>query len=122
MMDYNRQSGVDTRIVRIFNTYGERMLENDGRVVSNFIVQALRNEPILVYGDGQQSRCFSAVSGRAFDRSDSGAAQTLSTPSRGAIQEGKLAGRPGMRTHSVWAVLAYRSEVRTVGRWIRSEA
>src|SRR6478735_10324528 len=46
MMDYHRQNGVDTRIVRIFNTYGERMLENDGRVVSNFIVQALKNEDI----------------------------------------------------------------------------
>ena len=52
MMDYHRQSGVDTRIVRIFNTYGERMLENDGRVVSNFIVQALRGEELTIYGDG----------------------------------------------------------------------
>lgn len=62
MMDYHRQSGVDTRIVRIFNTYGERMLVNDGRVVSNFIVQALRGEDITIYGDGTQTRSFCYVS------------------------------------------------------------
>jgi UDP-glucuronate decarboxylase len=62
MMDYNRQNNVDTRIVRIFNTYGERMLENDGRVVSNFIVQALRGEELTVYGDGTQTRSFCYVS------------------------------------------------------------
>jgi UDP-glucuronate decarboxylase len=62
MMDYHRQSGVDTRIVRIFNTYGERMLENDGRVVSNFIVQALRGDEITIYGDGTQTRSFCYVS------------------------------------------------------------
>lgn len=62
MMDYHRQSGVDTRIVRIFNTYGERMLENDGRVVSNFIVQALRGEELTIYGDGNQTRSFCYVS------------------------------------------------------------
>lgn len=62
MMDYHRQNGVDTRIVRIFNTYGERMLENDGRVVSNFIVQALRGNELTVYGDGQQTRSFCYVS------------------------------------------------------------
>ena len=62
MMDYHRQSHVDTRIVRIFNTYGERMLENDGRVVSNFIVQALRGEELTVYGDGTQTRSFCYVS------------------------------------------------------------
>ncbi len=62
MMDYNRQNGVDTRIVRIFNTYGERMLENDGRVVSNFVVQALRGEELTVYGDGSQTRSFCYVS------------------------------------------------------------
>ncbi|MBE7516930.1 MAG: SDR family oxidoreductase [Chloracidobacterium sp.] len=62
MMDYHRQSGVDTRIVRIFNTYGERMLENDGRVVSNFIVQALRGTPLTIYGDGSQTRSFCYVS------------------------------------------------------------
>jgi UDP-glucuronate decarboxylase len=62
MMDYHRQSGVDTRIVRIFNTYGERMLENDGRVVSNFIVQALRGEELTIYGTGEQTRSFCYVS------------------------------------------------------------
>jgi UDP-glucuronate decarboxylase len=62
MMDYHRQNGVDIRIVRIFNTYGPRMAVNDGRVVSNFIVQALRNEPITIYGEGEQTRSFCYVS------------------------------------------------------------
>src|SRR5258708_1669936 len=62
MIDYHRQSRVDTRIVRIFNTYGERMLENDGRVVSNFVVQALRDEELTIYGDGTQTRSFCYVS------------------------------------------------------------
>jgi UDP-glucuronate decarboxylase len=62
MMDYHRQNGVDTRIARIFNTYGERMLENDGRVVSNFIVQALRGEDLTIYGEGTQTRSFCYVS------------------------------------------------------------
>ena len=61
MMDYHRQSKVDVRIARIFNTYGPRMLENDGRVVSNFIVQALRGEPVTLYGEGQQTRSFCYV-------------------------------------------------------------
>jgi UDP-glucuronate decarboxylase len=61
MMDYHRQSGVDTRIARIFNTYGPRMLENDGRVVSNFIVQALRGEELTIYGTGEQTRSFCYV-------------------------------------------------------------
>ena len=56
--DYHRQHGVDIKVVRIFNTYGPRMHPNDGRVVSNFIVQALRNEPITIYGDGSQTRSF----------------------------------------------------------------
>lgn len=60
-MDYHRQNGVDTRIVRIFNTYGPRMLENDGRVVSNFIVQALRGEELTIYGTGEQTRSFCYV-------------------------------------------------------------
>ena len=59
--DYHRQNGVDIRVVRIFNTYGPRMLANDGRVVSNFIVQALRGEDITVYGDGSQTRSFCYV-------------------------------------------------------------
>jgi UDP-glucuronate decarboxylase len=62
MMDYHRQNGVDIRIARIFNTYGPRMAVNDGRVVSNFIVQALRNQPITVYGGGAQTRSFCYVS------------------------------------------------------------
>ncbi|MBC7972732.1 MAG: SDR family oxidoreductase [Verrucomicrobia bacterium] len=56
--DYYRQNGVDIRVARIFNTYGPRMLENDGRVVSNFIVQALRGIPLTIYGDGSQTRSF----------------------------------------------------------------
>ena len=60
-MDYHRQNGVDTRIVRIFNTYGPKMLENDGRVVSNFIVQALRGEELTIYGTGEQTRSFCYV-------------------------------------------------------------
>jgi len=56
--DYHRQNKVDIRVVRIFNTYGPRMLVDDGRVVSNFIVQALRGEPITIYGDGSQTRSF----------------------------------------------------------------
>lgn len=60
-MAYHRYHGVDTRIVRIFNTYGPRMRPRDGRVVSNFIVQALNGEPITVYGDGSQTRSFCFV-------------------------------------------------------------
>ncbi len=56
--DYHRQHNLDVRVVRIFNTYGPRMLENDGRVVSNFIVQALTGNPLTVYGDGAQTRSF----------------------------------------------------------------
>jgi UDP-glucuronate decarboxylase len=60
-MDYHRQNSVDTRIVRIFNTYGPKMLENDGRVVSNFIVQALRGDDLTIYGTGEQTRSFCYV-------------------------------------------------------------
>jgi UDP-glucuronate decarboxylase len=60
-MDYHRQNGVDTRLARIFNTYGPRMLEHDGRVVSNFIVQALRGDDLTVYGTGEQTRSFCYV-------------------------------------------------------------
>jgi len=59
--DYNRQHGVDIRVVRIFNTYGPHMHQNDGRVVSNFIVQALQNKDITIYGDGSQTRSFQYV-------------------------------------------------------------
>ena len=58
MMDYHRQNSTDIRIVRLFNTYGPNMLTNDGRVVSNFIIQALKNEDITIYGDGSQTRSF----------------------------------------------------------------
>jgi UDP-glucuronate decarboxylase len=61
MMDYRRQNGVDVKIVRIFNTYGPRMAVSDGRVVSNFIVQALKGEEITVYGEGTQTRSFCYV-------------------------------------------------------------
>ncbi len=60
-MDYHRQNKVDTRIVRIFNTYGPKMMEHDGRVVSNFIVQALRGEELTIYGTGKQTRSFCYV-------------------------------------------------------------
>jgi len=61
-MAYRRQHGLDVRIVRIFNTYGTRMRPDDGRAVSNFLVQALRGEPITIYGDGSQTRSFTYVS------------------------------------------------------------
>lgn len=59
--DYNREHGVDVRVVRIFNTYGPNMLEDDGRVISNFIVQALKGDDITIYGDGSQTRSFQYV-------------------------------------------------------------
>lgn len=62
MMDYHRQNRVDIRIARIFNTYGPRMAMNDGRVISNFIVRALRGEPLIIYGTGLQTRSFCYVS------------------------------------------------------------
>jgi UDP-glucuronate decarboxylase len=62
MMDYHRQNEVDIRIVRIFNTYGPRMALNDGRVMSNFITQALRGKPLTIYGDGNHTRSFCYVS------------------------------------------------------------
>ena len=61
MFDYHRIHGLEIKLARIFNTYGPRMLENDGRVISNFIVQALRGEPITVYGTGEQTRSFCFV-------------------------------------------------------------
>ena len=62
MFDYHRQYGVKIKVARIFNTYGPRMALDDGRVVTNFIVQALRNQPITIYGDGSQTRSFGFVS------------------------------------------------------------
>ena len=76
-MTFHRDYGVDTRIVRIFNTYGPRMRPRDGRVVSNFIVQAIRGEPITIYGDGSQTRSFCYVDDevegilRLYERGDS---------------------------------------------------
>jgi len=76
MFDYHRQYGVKIKVARIFNTYGPRMALDDGRVVTNFIVQALRGEPITIYGDGSQTRSFGFVSdtidglSRLFDSSD----------------------------------------------------
>jgi dTDP-glucose 4,6-dehydratase len=61
-MAYHRYHGVDTRLVRIFNTYGPRLQPNDGRVISNFMVQALQCEPLTIYGDGSQTRSFCYVS------------------------------------------------------------
>ena len=61
-MAYHRYHGVDTHLVRIFNTYGPRLQANDGRVISNFMMQALRGEPLTIYGDGSQTRSFCYVS------------------------------------------------------------
>lgn len=74
-MNYHRQNNVDVKIVRIFNTYGPRMHPNDGRVVSNFIVQALKNEPITIFGDGTQTRSFQYV-----DDLLEGMIRTMNTP------------------------------------------
>ena len=62
MFDYHRRYGADIKVVRVFNTYGQKMLENDGRVVSNFIVQALQGDDLTVYGDGRQTRSFCYIS------------------------------------------------------------
>jgi UDP-glucuronate decarboxylase len=75
MMDYHRQNQVNVKIVRIFNTYGPRMAVNDGRVVSNFIVQALTHQDITVYGDGSQTRSFCYV-----DDMIDGIIRTMATP------------------------------------------
>jgi UDP-glucuronate decarboxylase len=93
MMDYYRQNKVDVRIVRIFNTYGPRMAVSDGRVVSNFIVQALRNDPITVYGDGSQTRSFCYVSDmmegciRMMEREDFIGPVNLGNPHEFSIRE-----------------------------------
>jgi UDP-glucuronate decarboxylase len=93
MMDYNRQNKVETRIARIFNTYGPRMAINDGRVVSNFIVQALRGEPVTVYGDGSQTRSFCYVSDlvdalmMTMDKEDFTQPANLGTPTESTILE-----------------------------------
>lgn len=93
MMDYHRQNQVDIRIVRIFNTYGPRMAENDGRVVSNFVLQALRGEEITVYGNGEQTRSFCFVSDlvegmlRMMDRSGFIGPVNLGNPAETTILE-----------------------------------
>jgi len=94
MMDYYRQNNVDTRIARIFNTYGPRMLENDGRVVSNFIVQALKGEELTIYGTGEQTRSFCYV-----DDLVEGLIQLMNTEANGqavaSVHEPVNLGNPG---------------------------
>jgi UDP-glucuronate decarboxylase len=93
MMDYHRQNRVDIRIARIFNTYGPRMAVKDGRVVSNFIVQALRGEPLTVYGKGSQTRSFCYVSDlieglhKLMEAEDPGHPVNLGNPSEFTILE-----------------------------------
>lgn len=87
-MAYHRYHGLDTRIARIFNTYGARMRPNDGRVISNFVVQALKGEPLTVYGDGQQTRSFCYV----IDLID-GILRLLLSPDTGPSKS--VDGRPG---------------------------
>jgi len=92
-MDYHRQNKVDIRIVRIFNTYGPRMHPNDGRVVSNFIMQALQGKDITVYGDGQQTRSFCFASDlveailRAMEQTESIGPINIGNPSEFTILE-----------------------------------
>jgi len=93
MTDYHRQNRVDIRIARIFNTYGPRMAVKDGRVVSNFIVQALRGEPLTVYGEGNQTRSFCYVSDlidglhRLMKADDPGGPVNLGNPTEFTILE-----------------------------------
>lgn len=106
-MAYHRYHGLDTRIVRIFNTYGPRMRPHDGRVVSNFIIQALREEPLTVYGDGSQTRSFCFVDDliegivRLFER---GNAEPVNIGNPGEFTVRQLADR-------VLALTGSRSEV-----------
>ena len=91
--DYHRQNQVDIRVIRIFNTYGPRMLVNDGRVVSNFVVQALQQQPITLYGDGSQTRSFCYVSDlidgilRAMDCEDFTGPVNLGNPGEFTIRQ-----------------------------------
>jgi UDP-glucuronate decarboxylase len=93
MMDYHRQNGVDIRIARIFNTYGPRMAINDGRVVSNFIVQALTGREITIFGEGRQTRSFCYVSDlvdglvRLMNRQDQFEPVNLGNPEEYTIME-----------------------------------
>jgi dTDP-glucose 4,6-dehydratase len=86
-MAYHRVHGLDTRIVRIFNTYGGRMRPNDGRVVSNFIVQALSGQPLTVYGDGSQTRSFCYVGDLI-----SGIVSLLQAPAADSVDRGSAGG------------------------------
>jgi len=93
MFDYHRENGVDIRIARIFNTYGPRMQPNDGRVVSNFILQALREEPITIFGDGSQTRSFCYVDDlvegliRLMDQDEISGPINLGNPDEHSIKE-----------------------------------
>lgn len=93
MMDYHRQHHVDVRIARIFNTYGPRMALNDGRVVSNFIVQALKGDDITIYGDGQQTRSFCYVDDlvdglhKLMDQTETAGPVNLGNPEEYTIRE-----------------------------------
>ncbi len=84
--DYHRQSGVNVAVARIFNTYGPRMLPNDGRVVSNFVMQALRGEPLSIYGNGRQTRSFCYV-----DDMVDGLVRLMESDERGPINLGNPA-------------------------------
>lgn len=91
--DYHRENGVDIRVIRIFNTYGPRMLANDGRVVSNFIVQALLGQDLTVYGDGDQTRSFCFVDDliegfvRFMDQTETVGPMNLGNPGEFTIRE-----------------------------------
>ena len=87
--DYQRQHGVDIRVARIFNTYGPRMHPNDGRVVSNFVVQALEGRPLTIFGDGSQTRAFCYV-----DDLVDGLVRLMNVESDGACEPVNL-GNPG---------------------------
>jgi UDP-glucuronate decarboxylase len=113
MMDYHRQNNVDIKIIRIFNTYGPKMAENDGRVVSNFIIQALKGEDITVYGQGQQTRSFCFVSDlvegmlRMMDRSGFIGPVNLGNPTETTILEfaKKIIAITGSRSRIVYKPL-----------------
>jgi len=93
MFDYHREEGVDIRIARIFNTYGPRMRPDDGRVISNFILQALRGEPITIFGDGSQTRSFCFVDDlvdglmRLMDQKETMGPVNLGNPDERSIKE-----------------------------------
>jgi UDP-glucuronate decarboxylase len=92
-MDYNRMYGVDTKIIRIFNTYGPNMAKDDGRVISNFVNQALKNQPITIYGSGSQTRSFCYVSDqiegiiKAFNSKDFHEPINIGNPDERTIKE-----------------------------------